>query len=37
MRDVSDRLAAIENVSIPDTVPAEFLISYTSQVQPVNN
>jgi len=37
MRDVSDRLAAIENVSIPDTVPEEFLISYTSQVQPVSN
>jgi transcriptional regulator with XRE-family HTH domain len=37
MRDVSDRLAAIENVSIPDTVPAEFLISYTSQVQSVSN
>ncbi len=37
MRDVSDRLAAIENVSIPDTVSAEFLISYTSQVQPVSN
>jgi transcriptional regulator with XRE-family HTH domain len=37
MRDVSDRLAAIENVLIPDTVPAEFLISYKADVAPLSN
>lgn len=29
MREVSERLAALEGISIPDTVPAEFVVSYT--------
>jgi transcriptional regulator with XRE-family HTH domain len=32
MREVSDRLAAIENVLIPDTVPADFIASFNSEV-----
>ena len=32
MREVSDRLAVIEQVNIPDTVPAEFVADYDSQL-----
>ena len=32
MREVSDRLAAIENVLIPDTVPADFIASFNNEV-----
>jgi transcriptional regulator with XRE-family HTH domain len=35
MREVSDRLAAIENVLIPDTVPADFIASFNAQTQSV--
>lgn len=32
MREVSDRLAAIEGVQIPDTVPAEFVATFDSEL-----
>lgn len=32
MREVSDRLAALEGVNIPDTVPAEFVASFDSSL-----
>jgi hypothetical protein len=35
MREVSERLAAIEEVQIPDTVPAEFMFGFSSDVQPI--
>ncbi len=35
IREVSDRLAAIENVLIPDTVPDEFMASFNVHTQPV--
>ncbi|WP_138275188.1 helix-turn-helix domain-containing protein [Rhodoluna limnophila] len=30
MREVSDRLALLEGVTIPDTIPAEFVANYDS-------
>ncbi|BDS48850.1 helix-turn-helix transcriptional regulator [Rhodoluna sp. KAS3] len=30
MREVSDRLALLEGVTIPDTIPAEFVTNYDS-------
>ncbi len=32
MREVSDRLAALEGVHIPDTVPAEFVATFDSEL-----
>ncbi|MEY2676139.1 MAG: hypothetical protein RIT51_450 [Actinomycetota bacterium] len=32
MREVSDRLAALEGVQIPDTVPAEFVATFDSEL-----
>ena len=32
MREVSDRLAALEGINIPDTVPAEFVASFDSSL-----
>ena len=32
MREVSDRLAVLEGVSIPDTVPAEFIETFDSSL-----
>ena len=43
MREVADRLAMSEGVSIPDTVPAELMVHYgqqspvIAQVRPVND
>jgi transcriptional regulator with XRE-family HTH domain len=37
MREVSDRLAAIENVLIPDTIPDEFMASFNAHSQPVRH
>ena len=35
MREVSDRLAAVEQVQIPDTVPAEFFTSFEADSRAV--
>lgn len=32
MREVSDRLALLEGVTIPDTVPADFVVDYDSNL-----
>ena len=32
MREVSDRLAVLEGVNVPDTVPAEILSSFDAQL-----
>lgn len=32
MREVSDRLAALEGVQIPDTVPVEFVATFDSEL-----
>lgn len=32
MREVSDRLALLEGVTIPDTVPADFVADYDSRL-----
>jgi transcriptional regulator with XRE-family HTH domain len=37
MREVSERLAAIEEVQIPDTVPAEFMFGFSSDVEPIRH
>ncbi|MEY4349916.1 MAG: hypothetical protein RL719_1213 [Actinomycetota bacterium] len=37
MREVSERLAAIEEVQIPDTVPAEFMFGFSSEVEPIRH
>jgi transcriptional regulator with XRE-family HTH domain len=32
MREVADRMAVIENVKVPDTIPAEIMVGYSSHL-----
>jgi transcriptional regulator with XRE-family HTH domain len=32
MREVADRMAVIENVKVPDTIPAEIVVGYSSNL-----
>ena len=33
MLQVSERLAAVEQIQIPDTVPAEFMVGFDAEIQ----
>ncbi len=35
MLQVSERLAAIEEIQIPDTVPEDFMFGFTDDIQPI--
>ena len=32
MREVADRMELVENVNVPDTIPAEFVVGYGSNL-----